>query len=171
MSNGEENSRAYDPVDYDTWPDEQKDFAGRVWNGLHNGNLQPLADYLRAGHYIEPALGREIAEAIEGVDAGFYHIVTKGRERGQRGWDASWAAHDKKMRVGMLAEKLVREYGPGGFDAAIAEVRRREKFAPKSSWPAEALSYARDFLKRADALPGTRAYEIYHNIYLNDSGP
>jgi hypothetical protein len=111
---------AYDPLDYETWPEDQKDFAGTVWRGLHDGDLRPLAAYLRAGHYIDPGLAREIADAIEDVEGGWFKIVAvgKGGRTGPKGLTFDGERNDRKTMIGVWVEKNLREC-PRGASAGI----------------------------------------------------
>lgn len=158
--------RKYDPVDYETWPEEQKAFLGRVWRGLHDGDLQPLADYIRAGHYLDAPVALEIADAIEGADVGFYHIVAKGRFPGQLGLTASSDQHDRKMAVGVFMEKRLRELGRGGYEAALEEAKG--KFGISSSATVtKALRYARDHVSATISERGEAAiWDLMFALHL-----
>ena len=162
-------SRAYDPIDYETWPAEQQEFAGRVWRGLHDGDLQPLADYLRAGHYIEPALANEIADAIEQKDVGYFHLKTKGRQPGQVGMTALSDRHRGKMAIGVFMETRIRAIGRGGY--ASAEQETMDYFGiTSSSTVAKALSYARAYVGRSKFAHGEEeTWSLLFDIYIGPS--
>jgi hypothetical protein len=161
----------YDLFDYETWPDEQKDFVGRVRNGLGDGNLQPLADYLRAGHYIFPNLASVIADYIEGKDVPF-RIITKGAKPGQKGMKKTIAEDHRNMRIGVFMEAQVRQNGKGGYEAALSTTRKR--FAPAGK---EELGKAtvekhhkrvRDQIK-AGSFPGYDLFDVLLENYPTHS--
>lgn len=157
----------YNPIDYETWPDEQKDFAGRVWRGLHDGDLRPLAQYLRAGHYIDPSLGGEIADAIERKPLGSFHIIAVGRHPGQKGMTAAVDARDQKMRIGVFMEHCIREAGKGGYESAMASTR--EKYSVSKSTVTKAHRFVRDHLEGKDGgwrSPEYDAWEFLRAFYL-----
>lgn len=149
---------AYDPTNYETWPEEQKDFAGRVWRGLQDGNLQPLADYLRAGHYIDRVLAKEIADAIEGGGNGLFRIVPKGRRPGQRGFTAITESHDSKLEVGVWMESRIREFGRGGYEAALEDTKARFGLGKRTI--EKAHKYLREYLTNVSTKPGYDAWKL-----------
>jgi hypothetical protein len=157
----------FDPLDYETWPEEQQAFAGRVWRGLHDGDLAPLAAYLRAGHYIEPALAKDIADSIEGAeDCGPYRIVAVGRRRGERGMSDAWERHDRKMRIGFFVEDRIRKASAGEFDAIVAEAMA--KFGIKQTSVTSSLKYLRDHLNQGVVKTDIDPFELRRPLYSDD---
>jgi hypothetical protein len=155
----------YDPLNYDTWPEEQQDFLSRVFEGFGDGDLMPLADYLRAGHYIPQFVGEALADAIERKEWGFFHIVPKGRERGQLGRTAFRENHDRKMKIGVYLEDRLRTYGQGSYAAALDETLA--KFDIKSSATvAKAHKYLRAHIESANTAEGFDLFEHLKDLYL-----
>lgn len=58
-----------------TWPAEDKAFSQRVWLALVDGDLQPLAEYLRSPLPVDRGLREDIARCIEGRGT-LHQIVT-----------------------------------------------------------------------------------------------
>jgi len=154
----------YDPLDPETWPEEQRAFAGEVWRGLHDGDLKPLASYLRAGHQLDSALAVEIADAIDCQDVGTFHVVAKGRGRGQRGLTQIFRDHDRKMQIGVFMEDRISRYGKGGYDAALTETF--EAFGIASSATVEkARKYVRQYIDKTPFVPGRDPWEVLKAVY------
>jgi hypothetical protein len=55
----EQPNSPYNPLAYETWPEEQQNFAGEVIAGLSNGDLQPLSAYLRAGYALDKSMAKK----------------------------------------------------------------------------------------------------------------
>ena len=152
----------YDPANYETCPEVQKDFAGEVIGSLRDGDLQPLASYLRAGHQLEPTMATEIAEMIEQVEWGRYHIVIKARRPGEVGFTTSLEWHERKMRIAVFIEERLERYGRGGYDAALSETM--DKFEVKSATTIEkARKHLRGYLATSKSAP-----DWDHWAYLKD---
>lgn len=123
-------SQPYDPLNFDTWPDEQVAELRALWDGLEDGDLGPLAAYLRAGKYIPDMVGEQIADAIEKHPLAPFHIVTKRRARGTLSGSEMAALHKKRMRIGVYAEK---ECLLGGYESAMAATTARFKVSRKTA--------------------------------------
>jgi hypothetical protein len=156
-------AKPYDPLDFDTWPPEQKEFAGRVVTGLANGDAKPLAEYIRAGHYLEPVMAAEIADMIEGAEDAWFHFKLKARRRGQRGWSEVIEAHDRKMAVGVFVETRLRGLPRGAYAQVVFEAG--EKFELGATAVAEALAYVRQYIAEADVAPGYDLLEELSAFY------
>ena len=157
-------TKPYDPIDYDTWPESQKDFAGEVWRGLHDGNLAPLAAYLRAGHQLDKTLADDLASAIDGKDVAGVRIKAS-RPRGKPKMSASIDAHRFRMEVGLYIERRIRELGPSGYEAAIADARAHYGFTEKTSRPRDCHSYVKTLIEKQSRDGDWDPFEVYCRIY------
>lgn len=136
----------YDAFDYKTWSEEQKDFVGRVREGLCDGDLQPLADYLRAGHYVFPNLATTIADAIEGKDMPF-RMYMKGTTRSPLNTTQRFEYDSKRLQIGVFAEKQMQHHGAGKTKVAIGEAM--DRFDVRKTVVTEALAEVRKILDKA----------------------
>lgn len=154
----------YDPLKYETWPDEQKDFAGRVWRGLLDGDLAPLAKYLRAGHHLDQEQSDILAGMIEHDEDALFHIRVKGRKQGQRPWTALIDSHEEKMLIGVYVEEQLRSAPKGQYDAVIKEAAEK-KFKVGTTRVKDCLAYMRKTMAEADTAPGLDTWEVYRKFY------
>ena len=139
----------YDPLKYETWPEDQKAFAGRVVFGLRDGDIKPLADYIRAGHYLEPTMAHEIADALEGKDSGYYHLVSKGRRPNQQGWTKSIQSSDRMSEIGVWVATALRD-APRGASSGI-HLEAQTKFKASRTVVLDALRHVRwqmDYMRK-----------------------
>ncbi len=154
----------YDPLKYETWPEEQKDFAGRVWRGLLDGDLAPLAEYLRAGHYLDQEQATILADMIEQREESLFHIEVKARRRGQRTWTALSDSHEEKMLIGVYVEEQLRSAPKGQYDAVIKEAAEK-KFKVGTTRVKDCLAYMRKTMAEAETAPGLDTWEVYRKFY------
>lgn len=141
-----EGKEEYDPLRWETWPEEQREAAIQANKGVLDGDLRPLADYLRRGYYINAPLANEIILAIECSEYSPCHIVTKRRERGGKTWSQTSEASDRKIRIGFFMEKRLRELPKGSYDSVLIEVK--EQFDVGHQTAATALDFFRNDLAR-----------------------
>ncbi|GAA4643975.1 hypothetical protein GCM10023115_19350 [Pontixanthobacter gangjinensis] len=153
----------YDPMDSDTWTGEQGMLVTQVWTGLHNGNLQPLADYLRKGWYLPPEIASEIADAIDQKDVGYFHIVKKGRKPGQRGMNESFEDHGRKIKVGLFIHCRLQEVPRGEHDSVMLEAKEKFGLAPRTS--RKYLRYFRQKFSEAKHNPKRDSLEVWKRVY------
>lgn len=157
----------YDPHDIKTWPKAAVDAHVRAQQGLVDGDLQPLADYIRAGHYMHPNLTVMIADAIEGRDFP-YHIKIVGRKKGQRRHAELAAIENRKMQIGVFMEDRIRANGRGGYESALEETR--EHFSVSKRTATEHHSYAKRFIGDAPT-PALDLFPYYRRMYLEGRHP
>ena len=120
------------PLDRTTWSETQINFIGPVFHGLLDGDLQPFADYLRAGLYVFPSMANAIADAIEGKDVPF-RIITKGAKPSQQKRSVEAAATFRRFEIGVFFEDCCRKLGNGGFEAALSATCERYGVSPTSA--------------------------------------
>jgi hypothetical protein len=95
---------------------------------------------------------------------GTFHVVTEGRNRGQRGLTQLFRDHDRKMQIGVFMEERVSRYGKGGYDAALRDTFN--KFGVKSSATVEkARKYVRDYVAKTPFVPGRDPWEVLKAVY------
>lgn len=154
-------------VPFASWPQEQRDMMSHVAAGIVDGNLQPLADYFRAGFTeIEPALARELADMIDSQEAyTLYRIQAVGRRRGEIGWSAASDFHHRKLEIGVFMEDRVRRYGRGGYEAALADTKQRFEIG-SSATIAKAHKYLRDYMTKSETKPGWDHWAHLKDFYL-----
>jgi hypothetical protein len=116
--------RHYDPFDYVSWPEEQRAFVARVLHGMLDGEFQPLADYLRAGHHVIPAIATAIANCLERKHAPFY-LYSKGAKSGAQKLSTIADKEFRKMQIAVFYEHRVRMLGPGASLVALQETCER----------------------------------------------
>jgi hypothetical protein len=101
-----------------------------VANGLRTKALQPLGDYLRTGGLRESPegtvaiptwLARELADMIEGKPECWFHLVLKGRKRGEKGWAGEAKRRLRDAMIGRFVDRRMRELGRGSFETAWRE--------------------------------------------------
>lgn len=155
----------WDPRCPETWPEWLQEKAGVVARALADGELQPLADYLRAGYPVDSALAAEIAGMVDG-EGGTFRLVARGRRRGQRGWSTIIADHERKMIVGVFAEAEVRARGEGGYDSAIAATT--DRFGIGKTAVTKAHRYMREQLSLAKLAPGCDGWDLFTRAYSAD---
>lgn len=160
------NDQPYDPFIFETWPEEQKDFVSSVQHGLLDGDLQPLADYLRAGHYVFPNLATTIADAIESRDMPF-RIITKGVTRSPLNTTQRVAQEAQKWNIGVFAEVRARHHGKGKSKLAIGDAMK--KFDVTQTVVTDARAAVLKILRDAPAELRERVWEAvaqHHSAYI-----
>ncbi|MDB5582935.1 MAG: hypothetical protein JWR80_8111 [Bradyrhizobium sp.] len=158
------SDRPYDPFDYDTWPQAQKSFVGRVQHGLLDGDLQPLADYLRAGHYIFPNLATMIADAIEGKD--MPEILTMRRAtRSPLNTTQRFELEARRTQIGVYTQARVNELGKGKTKVAIGEAM--DKFQACKTEVTDARAIILKFLGESHPALRDQVWESLLRNYLS----
>ena len=147
----------------DEWPEERKYLAFDVWRGLLDGDLAPLARALRAGYPIDEPNAKLLAEMIEHSEDSLFHIVVKGRQRGQRTWTELTESHEQKIIIGVFVERRLRDRGKGQFDAIVKEAT--EKYGVGKTTVTDALAHLRKTLEAADTAPGSSLLQYYFEFY------
>lgn len=106
-------------------PNDQDEFAlySAAFYGICNGDLRPLAAYLRSGYSIHPNIRREIANAIDGV--GKYLPLKLSHINGWRSLTSIERKYQKDMRIGAFIDAELEVRGRGSFDSAIALAAQR----------------------------------------------
>lgn len=100
----------FDIEDWHSWPADLAILNSEVRLALEDGELRPLANYLRAGHPVDGQLRRSIADLIEGRGLRF-ELRKKAKKRGQRLLSDDQTLHDLRMSIGIEFE-LRRRAGP-----------------------------------------------------------
>ena len=145
----------YDPLDRATWPVEQLSFALEVWQALYDGNMKPLAAYLRAGHCIDPLLASAIADTIE-----------QQRKPGQRGLTQLFMEHARKMQIAVFMEERLSHYGKGGYEAALKDTCSEFNIGSGAT-VAKARKHLAEFMNSAPTagLPGREDWELFQAVH------
>lgn len=137
---------AFDSLDYETWPQRLRDLAGEVEDGMDNGDLAPLASYLRAGYPLPIWLSLKLAAAIELEGDGRYLVEARGRKKGEQGEKAAADRYARNANIGAYVAFYLHKYGQssGIYDSAIADARTKFGLGEKSSAPAQHYAAWRD---------------------------
>ncbi|MFB0875326.1 MULTISPECIES: hypothetical protein [unclassified Sphingobium] len=157
----------YDPTQYETWPQEQKDFAGKVADGLANGDMKPLAAYIRAGHYLEPALAAEIADMLDSNE-GYtpFRLQAIGRSNRPGGWK-QWSEQHHRMEVmGIWVEREIRRSPRGAYAGIIEDAC--EIFQVGKTSVTKAHKLIREQLDSATSAPGFDLFAHLINLYSTE---
>lgn len=130
---------AFDPLDYETWPQRLRDRAGEVADGLDNGDLGPLAAYLQEGFPLPTWLSLQLADAINPRGGGRYKVGFSGRKTGEQGERKAAARHSRNYSIGAYVAYYIHKHGRGQavYDSAIADAREKFGLGEKSSAPAQ----------------------------------
>ena len=153
------------PLDQTTWSETQRSLIGPVFAGLLDGDLQPFADYLRAGLYVFPEMAATIADAIEGKDVRF-RITARGTKTSQQKWSVEAAAKYKINEIGVFFEDLVRRNGKGGFESALIKTCAQYGISRGS-----AKSHRKallDHLGDTSTVAAVARFEAIRQTYLGD---
>lgn len=120
------NQRAGTPP----WEQHQSDEIMEAITGIRDGDLQPLAAYLRAGGLPESpretvALPKwvacEIAALIDGNSYGWFKVEVKGRKNNPQGWTKELDLRNRNFRIGYFVERRMRESPRGAYEGAIQD--------------------------------------------------
>lgn len=125
----------FDPLDYRTWCQRLRDLACEVEHGLAIGDLAPLAAYLRDGFPLPGWLSLRLADAIDPHGDGRFVIKRGWRKSGEQGERVAFARHSRNANIGLYVCYLMNKHGPGTYDAAIEETKRRFGIGKKSTNP------------------------------------
>lgn len=108
---------------YDAWSDEQKGAYSEVANGIANGDLQPLAEYFRAGFFeLEGALALELADMIDAKDGlSDYRLAAIGRTKRPIGWSKKLELLQKHLTIGTWVEREIQNSPRGAYPGIIAD--------------------------------------------------
>lgn len=121
-------------LDYQSIDDE----GLRIVRGLGDGDLGPLAAFLRAGGLsgltkspeesvsIPAWVAVELASMIEGQPWCFFRLEATTNKRGKT-WTKEMKRERERELIGFFVEKRLRELGPGQYETAVAEARSRFK--------------------------------------------
>jgi hypothetical protein len=151
-------------MDFETWPEGQKAFASRVMYGILDGDLQPLADYLRAGHYIHPRLAHVLIDVIENNDVPF-QIVTVGARGGQPGMTKQLTESGMKMATGVFMEDRFRRFGRA--DSKNAARDAAAKFGVSERVAITARRELRELIRSYKGSPAEASFwENLKDLYL-----
>jgi hypothetical protein len=119
--------------------DEEEQLALAALGGLWQGNLQPLALFLRAGYPLNYMLRRELVHAITGEDNQFYRLeLHKRGRRGETNVISKLHTRVRNNAIGKYVEERLPEDGKAeaAFAAAMEEfqVERGVVVAAWSAW-------------------------------------
>lgn len=113
---------------WDALPLEQRRAHTAASNGLLDGDLAPLARYIRAGWPIDEVLAEQIADAIEGPDEEGYTLRMVNR-RGHRTFSERESTARKSTDIALFVRSLqidqVRAGRAGGYDGIVQEAQDR----------------------------------------------
>ena len=132
-----------------------------VENALDDGNPDPLADHLRNGGEIDARLRQHLTAMLDENGNTTFKFVLRGRKPGELGGTMSILQNELKSEIGTYMERRVREYGPGGYEAALQKTK--EEFDVAKTTVENAHKYVKNALK-LDPNPGSWQY-------LNDRYP
>ena len=154
----------YDPLKYETWPEEVRDFAGDVVGALRDGDLTLLARYIREGHYLEPVMAKEIADMLDS-DEGYTPFRVEAVKRTKRpgGWSKWSEDRFRRMQIGVWVEAEIRTAPRGAYDGIITEAC--EKFGVSPTTVTNAHRSVRSDLKKSVVKPGFDLFAHYKDIY------
>jgi len=139
---------------YDDWSDDQKAAMGRVAGAIVDGDLQPLADYFRAGYLeIESSLALELADMIDDQE-GFtpFRLKAVGRSKRPGGWSTWMELHDRKMAIGVYIERELKRSPRGSYEGVIQDAC--DQFGVSDKTAERALSYVRKHMKNSVSVDG-----------------
>lgn len=91
------------------WSEERHSLYVNAWFELSNGNLEPLARYIRKGWAVEGPLADSLAGMIDGrvlrpMDERF-EIVVKGRDGNKRTFRQRLHEHREKVRIALFVNR------------------------------------------------------------------
>lgn len=133
------DAEAFDPLDYETWPQRLRDMAGEAEDGLDDGDLMPLAALLQQGLPLPTWLSLRLAEAIDPGGGGRFRIEAIGRKKGEVGERAAAKRYARNSNIGAYVAYYIHKHGQdqGVYDSAIADARDKFGLGKKSSAPAQ----------------------------------
>lgn len=101
------------------------EFEADVWDGIGDGDLEPLARFLEQGFAIDDALRWVLIEHIRGVGRWRFKMELRAKKQGERGATNATAVYGRHLAIGIFFEQYLRHYGRGSHAAAIAEIQSR----------------------------------------------
>lgn len=159
------DAEAFDPLDYETWPQRLRDMAGDAEDGLDNGDLRPLAVILQQGFPVPNWLSLRLAEAIDPGGRGRFRIEAIGRKKGEKGEKAAAERYARNANIGAYVAYYIHKHGQdqGVYDSAIADARAKFGLGKKSSAPAQ--HYA---AFRAQAFDDAGSISPFYAVFFSD---
>lgn len=158
------------------WRQHQSKEIMEVVAGLRDGELQPLADYLRAGGLsnspsqtvaIPKWVADEIADMITGDDFTFFRFgPLKRRRKNGPSWASKLVLDERRWQIGYFTERRLREFPSGAYPGVIAEIMAR--FAVGKTTVDESLAYVRKYLAHTATMPDIDGWAILNERYSAD---
>lgn len=136
----------YDPTDPRTWPNWQLDFSYRVITDLYDGKTQSLAEYIRAGLYLDRTMAIEVADMLDSKE-GLTPCQLKAvrRTKDPRGFREREAEQVRRAEIGAWVDAEIRNSPRGAFVGILEEAC--ERFGVKKTTVTDALREHRANLK------------------------
>lgn len=136
--------------DLAAWPSDVLDFLFYVTNEFNDGNLEPLGRYIAEGYVIPRQLAHCIGQAIcarSDSEAGPVKMSLERTNADRQPLSVHQWEHDRKVEIGIMVEKLLRDNPSLKRQDAVADVsaslKRMGDEPCGKTYVDEALSYLR----------------------------
>lgn len=149
---------------------ELEDEAFPIVRALRDGNLEPLASYLKGGGLkdspdevvsIPESIAHELVSMIDGDAWCWFHLQTIAKKRGKT-WTSDLSRDKERDLVGFFVEKRTRELPRGSYESVIQEAC--DRFAKKRTYVTEAHAEVKAYLLEAEGR-GADGWRVLRRLY------